>query len=326
MIKKLKNKYLLLSAFLLIALNFYIFSYQSNTFKLANSIDFNQLIHLNSNDYKFTLNPGYSICGNNASKKLLLIAVVIISPDFFEQRELIRQTWGSLANFEKNFKLIFSIGLSKDKSVNERVKQEFIIHNDIIQKNFVDSYFNLTFKVMESFKWVHEFCSNSHYTLRINDDVVVNTYRLLEYVNELKETANNQLVGLKYVGSKPIRDPESKFYVSFNVFNQSYYDDYCEGSAYLIRTDLTKKIYDYSLGFRYKPFSVWLEDVYVGMIAKRMGIGLTDVTWRFVPINQYWNMPSWLKYVLIGEKTLFVYERDYMSFIWNKFLSIRRDS
>ena len=58
------------------------------------------------------------------------------------------------------------------------------------------------------------------------------------------------------------------------------------------------------------------------MIAERLAINITDATWKFVPINQYWNIPIWLKYFLITKNTLFVYEKDKMKLFWNKFKEI----
>ena len=69
------------------------------------------------NTSEFYLNPKDLICDPN--KKLLLIAFVVIAPDSFEKRNVIRSTWGSNFIAPDEFKLVFSVGKSKNSTINE---------------------------------------------------------------------------------------------------------------------------------------------------------------------------------------------------------------
>jgi hypothetical protein len=200
------------------------------------------------------------VCGKQ--KNLTLLAFVVIAPDSFEQRALIRSTWGS--KVFKRLRVIFALALSKDDAINEKIRNEFEVHKDIIQEDFIDSYYNLTSKILMGFRWVHEYCSGSYFTMRINDDVVVNTVRLLDFLDDFRASRlknnkklENEMIGYVIYGARPFRNPKSKFYISKKQFNGATYDWYCEGSAYIFTTDLAKKFYDYSLDFYYPPFSSW---------------------------------------------------------------------
>jgi hypothetical protein len=164
-------------------------------------------------------------------------------------------------------KLIFVLGKSENETINRMIVEEYNEHNDIIQKNFIDSYHNLTAKIMMGLNWVSKYCSNSKYILRINDDVVVNTYSLISYLKKL-EYKKNQIFGVARYKTPVERDPTSKFYVSSKEYTQAYYVLYPEGSAYLLTTDLAYTYYNKSVNIYCPPFSVWLEDVFIGKSVK----------------------------------------------------------
>ena len=176
----------------------------------------------------FKLNPKTLICEPFSGKSILFIAFVILAPHHFDKRDLIRQTWGN-RTLSPDFKLIFTIGMSTNKTVNKNIEDEFNLHKDILQiNNFIDSYFNMTTKIMKSLKWITEHCSNAKYILRINDDVVVNTHHLIEHFAN-KPYELNQIFGYGIYGVGPIQWKDNKFYVSEKEYSPSRYDDYIEG-------------------------------------------------------------------------------------------------
>ena len=184
--------------------------------------------HLSDNSNEFKINPENTICDPTSKKSILFIVFVILAPDHFEKRDLIRSTWGN-KSISPDFKLIFTIGMSKDEQINRRIEDEYFLHKDILQiDNFIDSYFNITTKIMKSLKWISQYCSNAKYILRINDDVVVNTYHLIDHFKNL-QYEKNQIFGYRIFGVGPVRFKDDKFYVSEQEYNRSIYDDYIEG-------------------------------------------------------------------------------------------------
>lgn len=211
---------------------------------------------------EFLLNPEYSICNPfDNNYKVLLIALVAIAPDSLNKRAMIRSTWGS--KFFQEARLIFLLAKSTDENVNSAVADEYNQFKDIVLLNYIDSYENLTTKIMMGFNWIAKYCPNSQYVLRVNDDVVVNTFGLINFLKNMKYE-HNRIIGYRITGVAPVRNSSFKFYVSYKEYDKEMYDPYVEGSAYLITTDLAWVYYNKYLYFHYPPFSVWLEDVYIG--------------------------------------------------------------
>jgi len=186
--------------------------------------------HHRRNEFKFKLNPNLSICRPFLNKSILFIAFVTLAPHHFEKRQDIRSTWGKAKVFGSDFRLIFTIGLSKNKTINKMTAKEFAIHKDLLQiDNFTDSYYNLTTKIMTSLKWIRDYCPNAKYILRLNDDVIVNTPRLIEHFKSFKTYQANNIYGMAFYNSGPIREKGHKFYVSKRVYPKSRYDNYVDG-------------------------------------------------------------------------------------------------
>jgi hypothetical protein len=185
---------------------------------------------ISQNAIGFHLNPT-SLCSSNENKSLLFISFVIIAPELFEKRNLIRATWANQARFSQDLKVIFVVGMSKNDDVNERIKQEFFTHLDIVQMKFNDSYYTITKKVMFSFKWIHTYCPNAKYALRINDDVFVNTFALIKLFKNAIELKSRQIYGflVKNFTAQVSRRNNDKFYVSRKDYALDHYPDYPSG-------------------------------------------------------------------------------------------------
>jgi hypothetical protein len=182
--------------------------------------------HVRPNE-EFYLNPEHQICEKNQNKNIIFITFVLIEPQDFEKRNLIRLTYGN-KNFDPDFRVIFTVGMSDNKTVNKMIIDEFSINKDIVQiNNFFDSYSNLTYKTMKSFKWISLYCTNSKYILRINDQIFVNTFALVNYFKSLN--VEKKIFGYGIYGIGPNRDIRSKFYVSESEYSKPFYSDFIEG-------------------------------------------------------------------------------------------------
>ena len=281
----------------------------------------------NPMNYKYVINPEFSICEADKHKTIDLLAIVIISSKHFERRNLIRSSWGNVSHINEKepdtFRLIFSLALSTDETINEMVKNESIIYKDILQIGYNESYYTLTTKVMLSFKWVAKYCSNSIYVIRMNDDIPMNTFGLIKFLNTEIEYKNNTLICYVLAGPVP-RRKSSKFYISYESFNKTYFDPYCEGSAYVISSDLAKTIYKLSLNVYWFPFSTWLEDVYIGILIKNLSPRFINIGRKYVPIKgQYaaWSKEAKANLVKSNIKnSFFVYdEKENHNYFWDLF-------
>ena len=111
-------------------------------------------------------------------------------------------------------------------------------------------------------KWVATYCKNSKFTLKIDDDVLPNTYKLINYLQETIHSSNT-IICRPHVGSRVVRDPRSKFYVPLEDYSEEKFHTYCDGAAYMLSTDLAEKIFVKSLYLANFVF----EDVHIGKIS-----------------------------------------------------------
>lgn len=206
-----------------------------------------------------------------SESNFLLLALVIVAPGKLEQRDAIRNTWAH-CSYNHSIRTVFYTGLSTNSTINDQIQEESIKYGDVLQDSFVDSYYNLTSKVMRAFSWALETCPRVPFILRINDDIVMNTPRVLDYLRKVNQTISSTpnldqiMLGNLYPKSYVIRGKNSKFYVDKSLYKQNVYFPYCEGSAYFLTSRLAANLVNMSYYVEWPPFSIWLEDVYVIII------------------------------------------------------------
>lgn len=195
-----------------------------------------------------------------------LVIVVISAVENFIRRQAIRNTWGSVLG-KQNATLVYLLGISGDVSLGPQVEKEAELYNDIIQVDLKDSYHNLSLKSIAMLQWLNDYCSNSLYYLKTDDDMFVNVPNVIQELKRREE----QRFFLCYVFQKaePIRDTFSKWYVAPTEFQGKFYPDYCSGTAYTFSSniilDLYKKASQLEL-FR-------MEDVFIsGLAAQNLNI------------------------------------------------------
>ncbi|CAF1246867.1 unnamed protein product [Adineta steineri] len=216
---------------------------------------------VNPHNFSYILNPGYSIC--NSSNPFVFVFIYVHSgPGNYQRRVVIRETWATRTLFP-DIRLIFMIGKTLDKNLMKAIEYENEIYRDIVQEDFIDSYKNLTYKGIMALKWISTYCSNTKYILKVDDDIVVNTFTLLNHLKFLeKHTTNGQhntILCLVWTAMMVMRDSKSKWYLSKSDFPFDTFPPYCSGSAFILTGDMPTKMYNASL---YVPF-FWVDDYYI---------------------------------------------------------------
>jgi beta-1,3-galactosyltransferase 1 len=278
--------------------------------------------NINSHSYNYIINPGYEICGKNQGEDLLLIAFVPIAVYKFSDRNFIRQTWASF-NLIKPMRLVFMIGVSENSTLNDEVKFESELYGDIVQEDFMDTYRNLTLKTIMGLKWVSTYCSKAKFTLKVDDDVVVNSANLLNYLNNLNETnsVSKNTFLCKVISKAPVnRNLTSKFYLSRREYYSDVFPTYCDGPAYMFTSDIASTFYLLSQNIKQFVF----EDVYMGMLASKMNSVFTDIKMNYTRAYRFGKQKTNVTF----ETRFFVYttNEDQYSYIWNHFLKIIRQN
>lgn len=162
------------------------------------------------------------------NKEVYLLILVASRVENYERRKLIRDTWkfgyeetfmniknpknfqnGQRFSIQNVVKVVFILGQSKKGGSMEKIYEEQNINKDLVLGSFQEDYRNLTLKTRLALKWSYYEC-RSAYTIKIDDDVFINTAVLVEW---LKAQPREKIyTGYCTVNSPVIRDQENKWY------------------------------------------------------------------------------------------------------------------
>jgi len=189
----------------------------------------------------------------------------------FERREIIRQTWGTYAESE-NVKLLFFVGDNQDENTQESLMEESEVNHDIIQENYIESYWNLTRKTVGQMKWKKEFCNSTPYIAHLDDDVFIDVPAVLEQLR--KDKRESWVSCMVKMGTAPVRRT-GKYAVTKEEFAADRYPGACQGPCYFINDQANNKIVEES--FKHQEFK--LEDMFVtGVLRDEQSIPIWQLT------------------------------------------------
>lgn len=216
------------------------------------------------------LNQPFQTCKLNGAKKDPYLLIIVKSRVLnIEHRDAIRKTWGSFIN--SDIKVVYSLGYSPFNV--QLVNMEQHKHGDLIQQNYLDTYRNNTLKTVMGFDWVVNTCSGARYVLFIDDDYFLNLPKLLEYLNVHDKNRTGKLaVGTKDVGSGPVRDRKSKWFLSWKDFPSDRFPPYLLGGSIVMDMDVVKR-FKSEIPF-IKLFCI--DDAYLGLVAQSLSIELQN--------------------------------------------------
>lgn len=201
---------------------------------------------------------------------LTLLVTVLTSVQNVAQRMAIRDTWGKALK-KGGARIVFFLGSSSSSSIQTMVRREWKDHNDLVQEDFVDSYYNLSTKTISMLKWVSNNCNKVKYVLKTDDDIYVNAPALFQRLETFNDTI--AIYGQLAHRWRPIRYKKSKWYVPFRNYPWAHYPDFVAGPAYFLTGSAVPRLF--RVANRMKPF--FLEDVFVtGLVAIVAGIPRID--------------------------------------------------
>ncbi len=198
-----------------------------------------------------------------------LVLMVPVAPHEVDARNAIRSTWGSESSVQgKAVLTLFLVGLTGGAEAQQQLEEESRQHSDLLQSNFVDSYFNLTIKTMVIMDWLATRCFQADFAMKVDSDMYINLENLMSLLLSPNTPRQNYITGYLMWNQPVVRDKNSKWYVSMELYPESKYPTYVLGMGYLFSNDLPPKIVEASEAI--KPFNI--EDAYVGACLKRLGI------------------------------------------------------
>jgi beta-1,3-galactosyltransferase 1 len=206
-------------------------------------------------------------CSQQYGKDLLLLVLVFNRVDRFERRQTIRQTWGQDLKADNRNKLFFTVGLSKNESVQKILLEEDNKYGDIIQFGYYESYYNCTIKALGLLRWTSLSCPFVKYMLKVDDDTVILKNNLLNFCDS---TPADSIRGNLRTETPANRALESKWFLNDIDYPEKYYPDFIAG-PYLIPESLILPLYETAVteALPAVPF----EDVYLtGIVANKLQI------------------------------------------------------
>ncbi|XP_030638717.1 beta-1,3-galactosyltransferase 2-like [Chanos chanos] len=205
-------------------------------------------------------------------RKPFLVLMVPVAPHNLAARDAIRSTWGNESVVHgKVVSVFFLLGLSggaDSEKLQEKVRLESQQHHDLLQSTFSDTYFNLTIKTMVIMDWLATRCSQASYAMKIDSDMFLNLDNLVAMLLKPGIPKENYITGTVMTNINVIRNKNSKWYVSEEMYPEPKYPTYLLGMGYVFSNDLPGKLVNVSKDV--KPFNI--EDAYVGACLKRLGI------------------------------------------------------
>ncbi|KAM4641422.1 beta-1,3-galactosyltransferase 2 isoform 1-T3 [Discoglossus pictus] len=208
-------------------------------------------------------------CRENAPFLILLVAV---GPGQAHARQAIRKTWGD-ENLWPGIKIIRLFLLGRDAKPNGDIERyimdESQQHHDIIQHDYMDTYYNLTIKTLMGMNWVATYCPHVSYVMKTDSDMFVNTeYLINKLLKPDLPPRTNYFTGYFMRGYAPNRNKNSKWYMPPDLYTEDMYPVFCSGTGYVFSGDMAEKIFKVSLSIR----RLHLEDVYVGICLAKLHI------------------------------------------------------
>ncbi|CAH1790103.1 unnamed protein product [Owenia fusiformis] len=188
------------------------------------------------------------------------------------KRNVLRKTWTSIAkNNTSEVRYVFLLGKHDDPNWNNKIVEEAKQYGDIIIKDFKDTYRHLTYKTISGFQWAVGFCPNAQYIMKTDEDMWVNTPKLLQDIDSWK--ISKEVIGYCHSTAAPIRDKKSKWYASPLEYPEKQYPGFCSGTGYVTTMSVAQAIVGVSPHIPY----FYLEDVYVAICIRKLGYQLRNV-------------------------------------------------
>ena len=148
--------------------------------------------------------------------------------------------------------------------------------------------------------------------MKVDDDILPNIFNVKKYLlNDYKRAGIEEKVFYchPFYYSRPVRDKNDKFYVSYTEYSGNYFNTYCSGVAYIGTNNFFNQLYNISL--THSLF--WIDDAYVGLIAYHVKVDFKNIQNYFLSLKQKYNLKN-KKYFLFVDD---VKTNNDFKFVWS---------
>ena len=228
-----------------------------------------------------TLFENESLCHDNPH----IVLSVFSAPADFSNRDVLRQTWAkSLEYMGVRVRVVFLLGRQLDWLNQSQIVEEGEKFGDIVQHDYIDSYHNLSLKRLAGSEWQARRCPNVYWTVKADDDVFVNAYRLIEFYHYYRQHNLSGFYCTVFDRSAVLRD--GKWKVSTEEYSKTFYPPYCLGLLTICTLNESLRLYEAAKTTKF----LWVEDVFTaGILREAAQVGIHSFL-EDPPFMALWNL------------------------------------
>lgn len=127
-------------------------------------------------------------------------------------------------------------------------------------------------------RWASINCNNASFILKVDDDIVFNFQKTYNLLKEL-DYSKSFLLGYMLNNTKPRRNIQNKWYVTWEEYQRSYYPPYLSGWYYITTPKVAEKLIQEANCHQ----KFWIDDIFItGLLTEALGIELKQLP------NDYW--------------------------------------
>ncbi|THD25230.1 Hexosyltransferase [Fasciola hepatica] len=192
----------------------------------------------------------------------------------FDQRSAIRSTWGNAScalSVGALTQTLFALGTTAvpEPLLDFLLQREQDEHDDLLQFDFVDEYYNNTYKLMSSLKYISRYCPNARFVMIVDEDFLVNVKNVIRTIRSVTNLEYQTYVsGHVYDHMKPMRTLWGKWYISYLSYPFSTFPPYATGGSIIFSMPVVRLLV---VGMPFVKY-LWIDDVYIGFVLLKYGI------------------------------------------------------
>uniref|UniRef100_A0A5S6R330 Hexosyltransferase n=1 Tax=Trichuris muris TaxID=70415 RepID=A0A5S6R330_TRIMR len=203
------------------------------------------------------------------SRKPKFVVVLKTRVEEIEQRRVIRETWAR----ELNAPVVFAVGKSARTLDNWNTVNESKTYGDILQADFIDTYFNLAFKSLSILQWMDKHCPQVDFYVQGDSDMLFSP-RMLQSFVAMHRYSEKEIHGVVYTHALVLHS--DKYAVNPASYPYAYFPDYCSGRVLLMTKDVPHRLlyfHERRVSKRDHSGYISVDDAYfTGIIAQEAGV------------------------------------------------------
>ena len=160
--------------------------------------------------------------------------------------------------------------------VRKNIIEEADTYGDILLGDYVDTYYNITWKTVTNLRWISAFCDKTHHDtfLFIDDDHRVNISMVMAFLrNTPKWILRRSIFGHVETKEHPVRERSWKCFLSRKEYPMDRYPPFPRGFSQFIGADIIDEM---AIASAFTKFNYFPEDVYLGVLGFKLHIDMRN--------------------------------------------------